>query len=424
MIIGVTAAQGGIWQPAQFKKISSDSVAGNASKLSVRFGAGGEQAGDVAVIAVTHRSNLTPPDGLTVLSQQQVLDATGITQSLSVYYIKLALGDLGRLIEFKQVQEKRMAIAYTIHRPASITSPLTLVAFAESTQANAAAPWPAAPVTGTRAGQLVVLAQARVAASSEDMYLVPENFLTQASPKGQRLVLGAKTIYDRLEQAGSFDLSNPAYTATSVLSASVIFSVNIPGPPQNMTWESSGASGSLPTSDITENGKLWRVRAGAEPTYWHMARCSTLKLPATGQYFEVKVVEGPAAGTPRSMAIGISRSRQPTTSGSAAPDNVDMFMWFNDGTIIDTSGSFPWPYVTVTPPWGLGDTVGYSVGNWWLGTPIPQKLYLNGDYVGDLPRTGFLSDPHAPYFAKLGGGGAFRFPDRLIRLPSGCTVWN
>lgn len=424
MIIGVTAAQGGIWQQAQFKKVSSDSLAGNTKKLSLRFGAGGEQAGDLAVIAVTHRSNLTPPDGLTVISQQQVTDASGIVQSLSLFYIKLATADLGRLLDFVQVQEKRMAVAYTVQRPASIASPLTLVAFAESTQANAAAPWPAAPVTATKGGQLVVQAQARVAAATSDMYLVPEQFFAQNQPKGQRLIIGARTVYDKMEQTGQFDLQGGLYPQTSVLSASVVFSVNIPGPAQNLTWQSAGASGTLPTSDITENGKLWRVRADAEPTYWHMARCTTLRLPITGLYFEIKVEEGPAAGAPRSMAIGIARNRQPTTSGSAAPDNIDMFMWFNDGTMIDTSGAFPWPYVQKTAPWGVGDTLGYAVGNWSIGTPIGQRFYINGNFAGELTRTGFGSDPHAAYCAKLGGGGAFRFPDRLTRLPGGCTVWN
>lgn len=422
MIIGVSASQAGGFKPAQFKQISSAvSPSFNSKKLGVRFGSKGEAVGDLAVIAVTHRSNLTPPTGLNLLSHQRITDATGIVQSLSLFYIKLATADLGRAFDFEQVLEKRMSLAYTVQRPANITSALTVVAFAEQAETDTPAPWSAAPVTGTHYGQLVVQAQARVAASDSDMYLVP-NFMVQAGdPTGSRLTLGSRTINDNLTQAGEFTLENPGYGVTSTLSASVIFSVQVYGPPQNITLSSQGNG---TTSDLTQAARFWRVRPDAPVGQWHKVKGSPSRIPKAGLYFEMKIEEGAAAGGVREWAFGFCRDRQPTTGDTDGPQNVDCFMWMNDGTIVDKAGAFPWPFVVKTVPWGVGDTVGMMVGEWSYGTNPMTRLYINGDFVGEFLTGGFTEIPHQPIVMKLGPTGAIRSPDRVIRLPDGCTVWN
>jgi len=422
MIIGVSAAQGGGFKRAQFKQISAAaSPSFNTKKLGVRFGAKGEEAGDLAVIAVTHRSNLTPPDGLTLLSHQRITDATGIVQSLSLFYIKLATGDLGRPLDFTQVLEKRMSLAYTVQRPGNITSALTVVAFAEQAETDTPAPWSAAPVTGTHYGQLVVQAQARVAATDTDMYLVPNYMVQAGDPKGSRLTLGSRTINDNLTQAGEFTLDNPGYDVTSTLSASVIFSVQVYGPPQNITLSSQG-NGS--TSDLTQAGRFWRVRPDAGATLWHKVKGSPTKIPKAGLFFEMKIEEGPVAGGPRVWGFGFCRDRMPSTSVTDGPDNVDCFMWMNDGTVVDKAGAFPWPYVPKTVPWGVGDTVGMMLGEWSYGENPLTRLYINGEFAGEFRTSGFTSEQHQPIVMKLGPDGAIRSPDRVIRLPDGCTVWN
>lgn len=427
MILGVTASQGGIWQKAMFKPISADdTLAGNTKKLGKRFGAAGELAGDLAIFAVMHRSNLTVPAGLTLISSQSITDATGIVQSLSVYYIKLGVDDIGRLFEFEQVLEKRMAVASTVHRPANITAPLTLEAWADDSLADAAAPWPAAPVTATKVGQLIVQIQGRVAAASTDMYLVPEGMLPLSYTKGSRVRMGARIYNNQPLQEGSFDVEGALYDSTSTLSASVVFSVAIPGAAQNLAWVSSGATGTPISSDITETGRVWRVRPDAEPTYWHKARGIPAKATGNGRLFwEVEILEGPAAGGSRVWAIGFARDSISTDSGvgfSADPGIAGRHQWFNDGCVRnDVDGTYPPP---ITPAWGVGDVIGLSI-DLRSQTRNQVRGYINGKYVGDLPISnadGF--NFFGPHVCKLGGNGALKFRTTVIDLPENTAIWN
>lgn len=430
MSLATIAAPTGVWPSGHFRQVpgADQSAEGVTTSLTMRLGKFGEKPGDLLVVAVAHRSALVVDAALQLICTEEIQDATGIRQSLSMFYLQLGASDVGRVFKFDQFLALQLSVTYTVQRPVNTLAPLTVEASSHGHTLNASAPWPATPVTPTKVGQLIMVAQARVSVGTKDIVQAP--FLPRSLSKlhSRITMFGKDALRKGEEVAGAFEMPEGIYPSTSVLTASVVFSLTLAKAKQNVLLRSAGATATVPSCDITEGGRLWTVRATAEPTYWHKA-LSTVDYEEKGvKYFEVEIVDGPAIGDPRRMCIGVASYDTITSSGSGGLyDMHSDRVWWNDGSVYDRVRGAIVP--NVTPPWGKGDVLGLQVdmmGNGNYGDNVAGRAYgyLNGVSLGAiLPSLYNFTDRTSLMVGNKGRGASIRFPSTLEQLPHGNTAW-
>lgn len=427
MTIATVAAPTGVLSPGHFREVPNASQVLETVDLSqtLRLGKNGEKPGDLLILAVAHRTALKVDDALQFICTEELVDSTGIHQSLSMYYLQLGANDVGRAFKFTQPLPLRLSVMCSVQRPVNTLAPLTVQAFSQSRHLNAPAPWSVSPVTPTKVGQLVVVTQARVSADTEDVVVAP--FLARnLSPAHSRVSMFALDVQRPRQVEGYFEMPKGSNPSTSVLSVSVVFNLEVPKIKQEVFMRSAGAEATLPSSDITEGGRLWTVRSTAEPTYWHKAASTTFRHRAGLKYFEVEIVDGPAIGAGRVMGIGVTTTGTTTASGAGPGQNMATERaWFNDGSVYDRAAGVILP--GVTPPWGKGDKLGISVdltNNDTFGAAGKMYGYLNGKPLGAiLPSLYQAFDNTSIYVGGLGRAVSLRFPSTLDYMPHGNTAW-
>lgn len=442
----ILSSQNDLFGQAMFTRLSGEAgkyITG--TDLSFRLGSGGEQSKDLLVVGVFHRSPLTPPGGLTLVDSQDVVDDTGITQTLSVFSKVLVAADLGKLQQFTQALPDRMGMVYSVYRPVNALGTISMVAKAKSALANTASPWPYASVTATKPGQLMVVLQTRVSAMTTDRYTGDAPLLQSSEPVGARLLMAHRNYNSDPVAAGDALTDGDLIPDTSVASISAVFDVDpVQAPVAQSVVLRSDANGV--TLDITESGRLMTVRNTASATQWHKTSGTKshtwYDLNGPGQwYFEAEVVTAPAAGP--SMAIGVAYDAEVTGSGPNGGTGAyeagkrDRRQFFSDGTFRNPSTG---DYVAFGPAWAVGDIIGVGVSQFMIRDIDGQfpravflRLYINGVMVGEtfmdvMPdgtsMAGFISEyPIVPHLCCYGPNGKLRVNPTLKRLPPGYKPW-
>lgn len=160
----------------------------------------GVAVGDVAVAFLCHRWTVTPPSGWTLVGTASVNSAdNSITQYLSVYTRTIQSGDAGSTATFSQQYSDSIAMAIGAYHGSSGTP--TVKASNASNVAEGAASggtnYPAAGVTSTSAGQMIVTGEAAVYGNNGSTFSVPSGVnqdTTSTISGGQaRMAVGHKS---------------------------------------------------------------------------------------------------------------------------------------------------------------------------------------------------------------------------------------